>query len=150
MSLPSYLNTFINKAIVSIIVPEDASLNISAFDMGVEMASMSFDKETINRLEVAFGSVGSAEMAIEATITVTLNKKTQVAQNWRDRVIRNGLIPGANGEVVFTDDVGARYKLFACTCSIGDVTADGQSPVYNFTIKGNLAVNEDLYGTVIG
>lgn len=148
--LPSYLERFINKAVTSLIFPDDPDLNLTAFDMGEDAASMSIDEETIKRLKVNFGDVGAVEMAVPVTINVSIIKVVTPAETWRKRIIRNGLIQGANRTCIFTDDVGNEYNIFACTLSMGEVSANASSPVYSFTVKGTLAVNTDLYGILIG
>lgn len=148
--LPSYLERFINKAVTSLIFPDDPDLNLTAFDMGEDAASMSIDEETVKRLKVNFGDVGAVEMAVPVTINVSIIKVVTPAETWRKRIIRNGLVQGANRTCIFTDDVGNEYNIFACTLSMGEVSANASSPVYNFTVKGTLAVNTDLYGILIG
>lgn len=148
--LPSYLERFINKAVTSLIFPDDPDLNLTAFDMGEDAASMSIDEETVKRLKVNFGDVGAVEMAVPVTINVSIIKVVTPAETWRKRIIRNGLIQGANRTCIFTDDVGNEYNIFACTLSMGEVSANASSPVYSFTVKGTLAVNTDLYGILIG
>lgn len=148
--LPSYLERFINKAVTSLIFPDDPDLNLTAFDMGEDAASMSIDEETIKRLKVNFGDVGAVEMAVPVTINVSIIKVVAPAETWRKRIIRNGLVQGANRTCVFTDDAGNEYNIFACALSMGEVSANASSPVYSFTVKGTLAVNTDLYGILIG
>lgn len=148
--LPSYLERFINKAVTSLIFPDDPDLNLTAFDMGEDAASMSIDEETVKRLKVNFGDVGAVEMAVPVTINVSIIKVVTPAETWRKRIFTNGLVQGANRTCVFTDDVGNEYSIFACTLSMGEVSANASSPVYNFTVKGTLAVNTDLYGILIG
>lgn len=148
--LPSYLERFINKAVTSLIFPDDSDLNLTAFDMGEDAASMSIDEETVKRLKVNFGDVGAVEMAVPVTINVSIIKVVTPAETWRKRIFTNGLVQGANRTCIFTDDVGNEYSIFACTLSMGEVSANASSPVYNFTVKGTLAVNTDLYGILIG
>lgn len=148
--LPSYLERFINKAVTSLIFPDDPDLNLTAFDMGEDAASMSIDEETVKRLKVNFGDVGAVEMAVPVTINVSIIKVVTPAETWRKRIFTNGLVQGANRTCIFTDDVGNGYSIFACTLSMGEVSANASSPVYNFTVKGTLAVNTDLYGILIG
>lgn len=150
MQLPSYLERFINKAVTSLIFPDDPDLNLTAFDMGEDAASMSIDEETVKRLKVNFGDVGAVEMAVPVTINVSIIKVVTPAETWRKRIFTNGLVQGANRTCIFTDDVGNEYSIFACTLSMGEVSANASSPVYNFTVKGTLAVNTDLYGILIG
>lgn len=148
--LPSYLERFINKEVTSLIFPDDPDLNLTAFDMGEDAASMSIDEETVKRLKVNFGDVGAVEMAVPVTINVSIIKVVTPAETWRKRIFTNGLVQGANRTCIFTDDVGNEYSIFACTLSMGEVSANASSPVYNFTVKGTLAVNTDLYGILIG
>ena len=148
--LPSYLERFINKAVTSLIFPDDPDLNLTAFDMGEDAASMTIDEETVKRLKVNFGDVGAAEMAVPATINVSIIKVVTPAETWRKRIFTNGLVSRANRTCVFTDDAGNEYSIFACTLSMGEVTANASSPVYTFTVKGTLAVNTELYGVLIG
>ena len=148
--LPSYLERFINKAVTSLIFPDDPDLILTAFDMGEDAASMSIDEETVKRLKVNFGDVGAVEMAVPVTINVSIIKVVTPAITWRKRIFTNGLVQGANRTCIFTDDVGNEYSIFACTLSMGEVSANASSPVYNFTVKGTLAVNTDLYGILIG
>ncbi|WP_288695352.1 hypothetical protein [uncultured Brachyspira sp.] len=150
LQLPSYLEKFINKAVTSLIFPDDPDLNLTAFDMGEDAASMSIDEETVKRLKVNFGDVGAVEMAVPVTINVSIIKVVTPAETWRKRIFTNGLVQGANRTCIFTDDVGNEYSIFACTLSMGEVSANASSPVYNFTVKGTLAVNTDLYGILIG
>ena len=150
MQLPSYLERFINKAVTSLIFPDDPDLNLTAFDMGEDAASMTIDEETVKRLKVNFGDVGAAEMAVPATINVSIIKVVTPAETWRKRIFTNGLVSGANRTCVFTDDAGNEYSIFACTLSMGEVSANASSPVYTFTVKGTLAVNTELYGVLIG
>lgn len=148
--LPSYLERFINKAVTSLIFPDDPDLNLTAFDMGEDAASMTIDEETVKRLKVNFGDVGAVEMAVPVTINVSIIKVVTPAETWRKRIFTNGLVVGANRTCVFTDDVGNEYSIFACTLSMGEVSANASSPVYTFTVKGTLAVNTELYGVLIG
>ena len=148
--LPSHLERFINKAVTSLIFPDDPDLNLTAFDMGEDAASMSIDEETVKRLKVNFGDVGAVEMAVPVTINVSIIKVVTPAETWRKRIFTNGLVQGANRTCIFTDDIGNEYSIFACTLSMGEVSANASSPVYNFTVKGTLAVNTDLYGILIG
>lgn len=150
LQLPSYLERFINKAVTSLIFPDDPDLNLTAFDMGEDAASMSIDEETVKRLKVNFGDVGAVEMAVPVTINVSIIKVVTPAETWRKRIFTNGLVQGANRTCIFTDDVGNEYSIFACTLSMGEVSANASSPVYTFTVKGTLAVNTDLYGILIG
>ena len=150
MQLPSYLERFINKAVTSLIFPDDPDLNLTAFDMGEDAASMTIDEETVKRLKVNFGDVGAVEMAVPVTINVSIIKVVTPAETWRKRIVTNGLVGGANRTCVFTDDVGNEYSIFACTLSMGEVSANASSPVYTFTVKGTLAVNTELYGVLIG
>lgn len=150
MQLPSYLEKFINKAVTSLVFPDDPDLNLTAFDMGEDAASMSIDEETVKQLKVNFGTVGAVEMAVPVTINVSIIKVVTPAETWRRRIFTNGLVQGANRTCVFTDDVGNEYTLFACTLSMGEVSANASSPVYTFTVKGTLAVNTELYGVLIG
>ena len=150
LQLPSYLERFINKAVTSLIFPDDPDLNLTAFDMGEDAASMSIDEETVKQLKVNFGTVGAVEMAVPVTINVSIIKVVTPAETWRKRIFTNGLVQGANRTCIFTDDVGNEYSIFACTLSMGEVSANASSPVYNFTVKGTLAVNTDLYGILIG
>lgn len=150
LQLPSYLERFINKAVTSLIFPDDPDLNLTAFDMGEDAASMSIDEETVKRLKVNFGDVGAVEMAVPVTINVSIIKVVTPAETWRKRIFTNGLVQGANRTCIFTDDVGNEYSIFACTLSMGEVSANASSPVYSFTVKGTLAVNTDLYGILIG
>lgn len=148
--LPSYLERFINKAVTSLIFPDDPDLNLTAFDMGEDAASMTIDEETVKRLKVNFGDVGAVEMAVPVTINVSIIKVVTPAKTWRKRIFTNGLVGGANRTCVFTDDVGNEYSIFACTLSMGEVSANASSPAYTFTVKGTLAVNTELYGVLIG
>ena len=149
-NLPGWLKQFMNKAITSLIFPDDPDLNLTAFDMGEDMATMSIDEDTVKRLKVAFGEVGAVEMAVPATINVSILKVVTPSETWRKRIFTNGLVSGVNRTCVFTDDVGNEYTLFACTLSMGEVSANASSPAYSFTVKGTLAVNTDLYGIFIG
>ena len=150
MQLPSYLEKFINKAVTSLIFPDDPDLNLTAFDMGEDAASMSIDEDTVKRLKANFGEVGAVEMAVPAAINVSILKVVTPSESWRKRIFTNGLVGGVNRTCVFTDDVGNEYTLFACTLSMGEVSANASSPAYSFTVKGTLAVNTDLYGIFIG
>ena len=150
MQLPSYLEKFMNKAVTSLIFPDDPDLNLTAFDMGEDAASMSIDEDTVKRLKANFGEVGAVEMAVPATINVSILKVVTPSETWRKRIFANGLVGGVNRTCVFTDDVGNEYTLFACTLSMGEVSANASSPAYSFTVKGTLAVNTDLYGIFIG
>lgn len=150
MQLPSYLERFINKSVTTLTFPDDAELNLTAFDMGEDSASMSIDEETTKRLKVNFGDVGAVEMAVPATINVSIVKVTNSAEVWKNRAIKEGLVRGVQRSCTFTDDVGREFTLVACTISMGEVSGNGSSPVYSFTIKGTLPVNENLYGILIG
>ena len=148
--IPNYLQKFINKAVTSVTFPDDDKLNVTAFDMGEDMASMSIDEESVKRLKVAFGDVGAVEVAVPVTINLSISKVTVAADIWRDRILTNGLISGLSRTCVFTDDTGRKYTVIACTISMGEISANASNPAYSFTIKGNLAVNTDLYGVLIG
>ena len=149
--LPSYLGKFINKAVTSLIFPDDDELNLTAFDMGEDAASISIDGEAVKELPVNFGTVGAAEMAVSATINVSIVKVVAKAEIWKKRFLTNCIIGGTEKTVVFTDDTGHSFNFCASYIStIGEITGNATDPAYKFVLKGTLPVNTDLYGTVIG
>ena len=146
MVIPSFTNNLLNKSLVSAVFPDDAELNLSAVDMGEGMFSINFDSEAIERLKVAFGTVGSPNLAIDVSVDVQISKITAAADIWNRRGIKETRVRGTQGMCVITDDMGKPYTLYQCTVSKTSFTANGTEAHYGFSLKGVMATNEDLFG----
>ena len=146
--LPNFNNKIINITAVNITFPDDAELNLTAFDMGESLVSISFDGKAVERLPVAVGNIGSAKMYRNVSCGVSINKLSVMADVWHKRALNSAIIKGVTGSCVITDDVGKEYKIFVCSIDLTDINAAGNEGAYNFTIDGIIPVNQDLYGTI--
>lgn len=146
--LPNFNNKIINITAVNIVFPDDAELNLTAFDMGESLISLSFDGKAVERLPVAVGNIGSAKMFRNASASISINKLSVMADVWHKRALNSAIVKGVTGACVITDDVGKEYKLFACSVDLTDISAAGKEGAYNFTVDGIIPVNQDLYGTI--
>lgn len=148
MQISGLNGRLINISAVSVVLPDDAELNLTAFDMGEGMVRIEFEGEAVNRLKVAFGTNASANISIDATATIEIRKLSTAADTWQKRALNNAIIKGTAGIVIITDDVGKEYKLQACSIGMGGVEANGQTASNTFTVKGIITVNEELWGVI--
>lgn len=146
MQVPSFTNNLLNKTLVSLNFPDDPELNLTAVDMGEAMLTVNFEGEAVQRLPVAFGSVGSPELSINASVEVQISKITGAADIWNNRGLKETRVRGVQGLCVLTDDMGKQITMYACTVAKQSFSANGSEGHYAFTLQGVVPTNEDLFG----
>lgn len=148
MQISGLNGKMINISAVSVIFPDDAELNLTAYDMGENLVELNFEGDVVNRLKVAFGTNASANISIDATANIQIRKLSAASDTWHNRVWKRAIIKGLSGTCIITDDVGKEYKLEACSIGIDNISANGQDASYTFSVKGIITVNEDLWGVI--
>lgn len=148
MQISGLNGRMINISAVSVVFPDDPELNLTAYDMGENLVELNFEGDIVNRLKVAFGTNASANISIDATANIQVRRLSAAGDTWHNRMWKKGIIAGASGTCIITDDVGKEYKLEACSLGIDNISANGQDASYTFNVKGIITVNEDLWGII--
>lgn len=148
MQISGLNGRMINISAVSVSFPDDAELNLTAYDMGEDLVSLSFEGDIVNRLKVAFGTNPSANISIDATASIQIRKLSSASDVWHSRVFTNAIVKGLAGICIITDDVGREYKLQACSLGLSEINANGKDASYTYQVKGIVTVNENIWGTI--
>lgn len=148
ISIPQLKDRVISIAFVRLECPDpldSVDLNFGAGPLGTNGVSIAINTSFVERLDVAFGSVASANFAVAVTATVELVKGSETAKRWLQRALENPLL---NGNVIIYDDANTKWELFIPSVNLTSLTANGKEPCYTFEIAGNLLASEKLLATL--
>lgn len=135
---------FLNKLYVKAIFSDAPELNLSAYDMGENMISISYEDDVVNRMKTATGSMGSLAIFVSATATVSIVKSSPAIDAYKSRILTNGFI---GGTLTIYDDINGEWVLEDISLNQKEIgSVNGTEPAIEFQIQGNLLVNkESLY-----
>ena len=121
---------------------QDEALDVLPSDMGEGQVTLTFDSDASTRLPTAIGTIPSAQIAMQATITIEIMKITTCYQNWVKRIVNNSIL---NGEITIIDDTKDTYTIIGASITKqGDTKGDGTTASVTFTIQGNYYINQEL------
>lgn len=135
---------FLNKLYVKAIFSDAPELNVTSYDMGENMVSIQYDDDVVSRMKTATGTMGSLNIFVGATATISIVKSSPAIDTYKKRVLSNGYI---GGTLTLYDDVNGEWVLEEVSLNqkgIGSV--NGTEPAVEFEIQGNLLVNKDALG----
>lgn len=135
---------FLNKLYVKAIFSDAPELNVTSYDMGENMVSIQYEDDVVSRMRTATGTMGSLNIFVSATATISIVKSSPAIDIYKKRVLSNGYI---GGTLTLYDDVNGEWILEEVSLNqkgIGSV--NGTEPAVEFEIQGNLLVNKDALG----
>lgn len=135
---------FLNKLYVKAIFSDAPELNVTSYDMGENMVSIQYEDDVVARMKTATGTMGSLNIFVSATATISIVKSSPAIDTYKKRVLSNGYI---GGTLTLYDDVNGEWILEEVSLNqkgIGSV--NGTEPAVEFEIQGNLLVNKDALG----
>lgn len=133
---------FLNKLFVKAIFSEASELNVTAYDMGEAMLSMSFTDEVVTRLRTATGTVGSLAIFVSAEINISINKTSSLIDTYYNRILSNAYI---GGSLTIYDDTNTAWSMKDVSITVRELPAmNGTEAATTFIAHGNLEVNKDV------
>lgn len=133
---------YLSKFIIGVAFDEESQLNLTASDMGESMVSFTVGENT-GRAPVAVGSVATANIAAEESISISVKKTSPSYPIWEDQCKRNGILLGT---CTITDDVGEKYVYNNLSLQKGDHDATATNAEAMYTLVGVRYYNTDLAG----
>lgn len=131
---------YLSKFIIAVSFDEESQLNLTAHDMGESMVTFTPGENT-GRAPAAVGSVPTANIAVEESISISVKKTSPSYAIWKKQVEQNGILKGT---CTVTDDVGEKYTFSDLSIVIGDHDATATSAEAAYTIIGNRYYNRNL------
>lgn len=136
----------LNRLRGSLIIPNFASLNITAPFLGKQGLSIAFKGPATTRLPTMTGGVNSPEVYREVTITAHCVKSQAMAAAWKLQEETNTLLGDG---LTFRSDASPTLPPFQFdNCSLDGVqgvTANGMDPDYVVVLGGFWYINSDLW-----
>lgn len=130
---------FINRLYTKVIFTEDASLNVTPYDMGDGQIQVSIGDDIVRRLRAATGTVGSLSIYVPVKIVISILKTSPAYTTYATRALQNGYI---GGSATIYDDVNVGWTITDPSISTATFpNANGSDPAVEVTIEGNLLVN---------
>lgn len=132
---------FINKLYTKAIFSDANELNLTAYDMGENTCSITFNDEVVNRLKTNVGTIGSMAIFVSVDVVVSIIKTSSAIDNYMKRIETNAYI---GGTLTLYDDINRAYTIEDVSINIQNVpNMNGTEPAVEFTISGNLMVNKN-------
>lgn len=134
---------FLNKSFTRLIFGQDATLNVSAQDLGEGTIKMSYDDEGVKRLNTCVGQAVSLNFFRPVTITISINK-TRNAYWVYSNLIENG-IAYIGGNCTYINDVGREHTIEDLSIEKGEDNGDGENASVDFVLKGTQKCNQGAF-----
>ncbi len=145
MAAPLINQGTLNRALVSLLVPDHPELNVTSGFFGTKLARISFDGNTSDQIPTLTGTTPSPRLYQMVTITAYLNKSQYLASLWERRRLSNSSI----GTVVVTTDspLLPPYTIRNCVLqNVPDLDLTGESNDYTVVIQGSYPINNKIFG----
>jgi len=141
---PGIARGVLNRVRCSVVVPSDPTLNITAPNMGRQMARLQFEGQLVNQIPTATGLVNSPEPYAICSITIALLRTQPVAAAWLAVIQNNSNIKN----VTIHSDTSQFPEI-----SLQDVVVsridpgpfDATNPDVQIVLKGAMPVNNNLW-----
>lgn len=131
---------FISRLYSKLVFSEDSTLNLVARDLGENMITGQVGKAPVERLPTATGTIGSLNIFVPVTLTVSILKTSPAFQNYWGRIMSNGYV---GGTCTFYDDANNSHTISEVSISTNNMpSSNGQEPALDFVVEGNLEVNK--------
>lgn len=134
---------YLNKSLTKLIFGQDASLNVSANDLGEGTIKMAYDDEGVKRLNTCVGQVVSLNFFRPVTITISINKVKNAYQVYSN-LIESG-IAYIGGNCTFINDIGREFTIEDLSIEKGEDNGDGENASVEFTLKGTQKCNQGAF-----
>lgn len=141
---PNVFQGNLNRVLTQILVPGNATLNVTASYMGKSQVHLTFEGPFVQQHPTATGIVNSPEPYVMGQIEINLIRSQDLANAWISAAQINGTI----GDVNIYSDSTSLDPFIINDCSIMDVDPgafDGQDPVLKITLKGTFDVNAVMW-----
>ncbi|HDZ5024775.1 TPA: hypothetical protein RTG57_001725 [Campylobacter jejuni] len=135
---------FLNKLYTKCIFSDAQEMNVTAYDMGENMTSISLEEDVVNRLKTATGTVGSLSIFVSVSVSISILKTSPAIDVYMERILNNGFI---GGTLTLYDDVNRAFTIEDVSLNLNEIpNMNGTEPAVPFTLQGNLLVNKDALG----
>lgn len=134
----------LNRALTSLQVIGNSSLNITAGFFGTRVATINFDGTASSYLATLTGAVPSGHLFQMVTVSAYLLKSQSLAAQWEQQRLTNTAI----GDVIVVTDspILSTYYLYNCVLmNVSGLDLSGESVDYPLTIQGTYPVNSSLF-----
>lgn len=133
-------NNILNKALTKIVFSNYPDLNLSAENLTNDMLSVSFDGESVTRLDGALVQVLSVNFYTNATVNISILKTNSKFETFMKLYQSSSILEGT---ALLMLDNGEQLKLHNLSFEFGDLSAGGQEAGVNITLHGILYVNQN-------
>jgi hypothetical protein len=132
----------IHKLRGSVTFSDNPELNFTAQYLTQGMFNISADNAPSNAIPLAIGMIVSKETTLMRTLTFSLNKASELANVWLDRINSDCQVGNANIQMLVPN---LKEKLLNCTITKApDYDESGQSADLTFSITGYKLINTSL------
>ncbi len=131
---------FISRLFCKLIFSEDSTLNLIPRDLGESMITGQVGKAPVERIPTATGTIGSLNISIPVTLTVSVLKTSPAFQNYWGRILNNGYV---GGTCTFYDDANNSHTISEVSVSTDNMpNGNGTEASVEFKVEGNMLVNK--------
>lgn len=134
----------LNRVRTSVVIPGNTALNVSASNMGKQMARTTVEGNISDLIATATGGVESDEPYVFVTVSISLLRTQALGQAWVNQMLATGGI----GSVTLYSDTAMLDALNLNSTVIQSVDFgawDGTDPVTRVTLRGIWNVNNNLW-----
>lgn len=131
----------INKNLTAVIFGKYPNLLCKGSDLGEDMAELSFEGESANRIAGAFNSILSPNFYVNGSITISILKTSDLCNQFLEQYKNSTIL---DGTALFSFENGEIIKLDNLTFELSSISGSGKDAVMQVTIKGDIVVNQAL------
>lgn len=144
MPSPNVFQGTLNRALVSLSVISNPSLNVTTGFFGSKVARLSFDGAASDYIGTLSGAVPSPRLYQMVTCSFYINKSQSLANIWEAQRLKSTTIGDVN---VVTDSstLGAYYLSNCVLMNIPELDLTGDSNDFPITLQGTYQINSSMY-----
>jgi len=141
---PGIARGVLNRVRCSVVVPGNTALNITAPNMGRQLARIAFEGQLVNQIPTATGLVNSPEPYVICTVTIALLRTQPIANAWFAQIQTNSNVQN----VTIHSDTSAFPPIALQDVVVSRIDPgpyDGTNPDFQLVLRGALPVNNNLW-----
>jgi hypothetical protein len=139
----------LNRVAVHVVVVGNSALNVTAANLGKQLAAVTFEDVFTDQIETATGLVNSPRPYVMAQVVLNLLRSQAIAGLWLAQVEVNSNI----GQVTVYSDSSAFPPIELSNASVVNFDPgafDGVDAITKVTVKGIFYVNNALWAGLTG
>jgi len=133
-------NNILNKALTKIVFSNYPDLNLSAENLTNDMLSVSFNGESVTRLDGALIQVLSVNFYTDATVSISMLKTNSKFETFMKLYQSASILEGT---ALLMLDNGEQLKLHNLSFEFSDFNGGGTEAGVNILLHGILYVNQN-------